>query len=340
MAKESVSSRVEGAPERQASSARGERPAQRSYILHSGGVRAQPEGKADGSTRFAAQRARIESIHSSPRMAVQRHQCDVISQQPAQLFKADAADAAEVTDADIANANLVTLQAWLARPPADPSWAWDDERADLIPDVAMRAKITLRVNALVAQAQAAARLANLGVTAAELVLFETTTNSDALITAAAAHMKAQGWNIAALLGAIAGFGAAEREIAIAVCAKGEVDLDQSVILLAQTWGVLNGRDTIVVADLVSLLAHRAVVFAGGVYRSVPLTGTEDKAFTFYANATQRRRIDPEWHVHTTHQGVPQRPGFKTHAAKMLVGPGTRRDATAPEIGLMTGAGLV
>lgn len=298
-------------------------------------------------------------VDRSPRMLAQRRSIDVLGAKgadpsatwssvdnrggPLQRFKDAATDDADVTEEQIASADLRKLEDWFNRTAADDA-EWDDPTLELIPDAAEKLLIEQRIRALGSAARKESarqrRLLELDVSEAELQLFETTTTEDTLIREAAAHMKASGWSILTTLTNLSGASVEARKIALSVCAKGEVTSPTAVIDLAVDWAKFDSRDDIVVTDLIRLIGQQAITWKGGTYKVPSLTGTEDKAFTFYANGKTPYRIDPEWHVHTTLREGAAKPGFKRQADKTNTGPGTRRDANRSETEAMQKAGFV
>lgn len=298
-------------------------------------------------------------VDRSPRMLAQRRSIDHFCARgdssssakssasdpgaPIQRFKDAEKDAVEVTAEQIEAAELDTLLKWFGREAPDDA-GWDDPALELVPNEEEKKRIDERIKHLRSEAKKQAarqqRLLELGVSEAELQLFETTTTEDRLIREAAAHMKVNGWDIVAMLTNLAGASARAREIALSVCAKGEVISSTAVIDLAVGWDTFNSRDDIVVVDLIRLIEQKAVVYEGGTYKVPTLTGTQDKAYTFYANGKSQYRIDPEWHVHSTLRDGAAKPGFKWKADKTNTGPGTRRDASTAETDAMRKAGFV
>jgi hypothetical protein len=288
----------------------------------------------DNRPEAVAQR-KLQAIASNSPQAIQlQAKVHKMAQtQPVQFFK-DVVRGPDITPAQIAAADLVTLQAWLARETEKGKevWDWDDDRHDTIPEIDDKVLINRQIDVL----KTASKLADLGVTAPELSLFQTTTTDESVIRNAAAHCRERHWDITNLLTSIAGAGDSARSVAISVLAKKEVTTSASVTYVANNWAVLQTRDNIPVSGLITLINDGAVTTDGGIYNyPKQLRGVnEHYAYTFYINGVQRLRLDPEWHVHVQVDGQKVKPGFKKKAEKYTTGPGTRRDTNRSETVLL------
>ncbi|MBD2299766.1 DUF4157 domain-containing protein [Nostoc sp. FACHB-190] len=241
-------------------------------------------------------------------------------EQAIQRFKDTLNDTSDVTEEDIKNAPKEKLEEWLRREESD---SWDDEGNDLVPTPIDKDRIKEAIVAIEKANAEQEKLKELGVTAEQLLLFQNITEEAQIIKKCATTCQNKEWNLTVVLNSLQGYSQEARKTALSVLAKGEVNDTEALTTLASNWNDMQDKSTINIKTLITLIKSKAIVVEGGTYKVPELTGTEDTAYTFYFNAVQRLRINPEWHVHITSSKELKRPGFKNKGDKYNVGPGTR-----------------